>query len=82
MVILGANLGYRLYPLQHYEYRETNKQKISLDIVMDYINVVCKQIYIGMFVSRTKWQMQSGVKSGANTLYGSKKFLVVINHLQ
>ena len=69
MVILGANLGYRLYPLQHYEYRETNKQKIGLDIVMDYINVVCKQIYIGMFVSRTKWQMQSGVKSGANTLY-------------
>ena len=69
MVILGANLGYRLYPLQHYEYRETNKQKIGLDILMDYINVVCKQIYIGMFVSRTKWQMQSGVKSGANTLY-------------
>ena len=69
-MILGTNLGYRLYPLQHYEYRETNKQKIGLDIVMDYINVVCKQICIGMFVSRTKWQMQSGVKSGANTLYG------------
>ena len=69
VVILGANLDYRLYPLQHYEYRETNKQKIGLDIVMDYINVVCKQIYIGMFVSRTKWQMQSGVKSGANILY-------------
>ena len=36
---------------------------------MDYIKVVSKQIYIEMFVSRTKWQMQSGVKSGANTLY-------------
>ena len=65
VVILGANLGYRLYPLQHYEYRETNKQKIGLDIVMEYIKVVSKQIYIEMFVSRTKWQMQSG----ANTLY-------------
>ena len=62
-------LGHRLHPLQHYEYKETNKQKIGLDIVMDYIKVVSKQIYIEMFVSRTKWQMQSGVKSGANTLY-------------
>ena len=68
MVILGANLGYRLYPLQHYEYKETNNQKIGLDIVMDYIKVVCKHIYIGMFVSKIKWQMQSGVKSDANTL--------------
>ena len=65
MVILGANLGHRLHPLQHYEYKETNKQKIGLDIVMEYIKVVSKQIYIEMFVSRTKWQMQSG----ANTLY-------------
>jgi len=40
VVILGTNLGYRLHPLQHYEYKETNKQKIGLDIVMDYINVV------------------------------------------
>ena len=69
MVILGANLGHRLHPLQHYEYKGKNKIKIGLDIVMDYIKVVCKQIYIEMFVSRTKWQMQSGVKSGANTLY-------------
>ena len=68
MVILGANLGYRLHPLQHYEYKETNKQKIGSDIVMGYIKVICKQIYIEMFVSRTKWQMQSG----ANTLYASK----------
>jgi len=68
VVILGANLGYRLYPLQHYEYKETNDQKIGLNIVMDYTKVVCKHIYIGMFVSRTKGQMQSGVKSGANTL--------------
>ena len=67
MVILGANLGYRLYPLQHYECKETNNQKIGLDIVIDYIKVVCK--HIRMFVSKTKWQMQSGVKSGANTLY-------------
>ena len=69
VVILGANLGHRLHPLQHYQYKETNKQKIGLDIVMDYIEDVSKQIYIEMFVSRTKWQMQSGVKSGANTLY-------------
>ena len=69
MVILGANLGHRLHPLQHYEYKGKNKIKIGLDIVMDYIKVVCKQIYIEMFVSRTKWQMQSGVKSGANALY-------------
>ena len=68
-MILGANLGHRLHPLQHYEYKGKNKIKIGLDIVMDYIKVVCKQIYIEMFVSRTKWQMQSGVKSGANTLY-------------
>ena len=71
VVILGANLGHRLHPLQHYKYKETNKQKIGLDIVMDYIKVVFKQIYIEMFVSRTKWQMQSGVKSGANTLYAT-----------
>ena len=69
VVILGAHLGYRLHPLQHYESKKKNKQKIGLDIVMDYIKVVCKQIYIGMFVSRTKWKMKSGVKSGANTLY-------------
>ena len=69
MVILGAYLGYRFYPLQHYEYKETNNQKIGLDIVMDYIKVVCKHISIGMFVSKIKWQMQSGVKSSANTLY-------------
>ena len=68
MVILGTNLGYRLYPLQHYEYKEINDQKISLNIVMDYTEVVCNHIYIGTFVSRTKRQMQSGVKSGANTL--------------
>ena len=47
----------------------TRKQKIGLDIVMDYMKVVCKHIYMEMFVSMTKWQMQSGVKSGANTLY-------------
>ena len=70
MVILGANLGHRLHPLQHYEYKGKNKIKIGLDIVMDYIKFVCKQIYIEMLVSRTKWQMQSSVKSGANTLYG------------
>ena len=63
MVILGANLGYRLYPLQHYEYKETNNQKIGLNILMDYIKVACKHIYIGMFVSKIKWQMQSGVYS-------------------
>ena len=69
VVVLGAKLGYRLCPLQHYEYKETTNQKISLDIVMDYIKVVCKHIYMGMFVCKTKWQIQSGVKSGANTLY-------------
>ena len=68
VVILGANLGYRLYPLQHYEYKEINNQKIGLNIVMDYVKVVCKHIYIGMFMSGTIWKMQSGVKSGANTL--------------
>ena len=69
MVILGANLGHRLHPLQNYKYKETNTEKIGLDIVMDYIKVVGKQIFIEIFVSRTKWKMQSGVKSGANTLY-------------
>jgi hypothetical protein len=69
VVILGTNLGCKLYPLQHYEYKEINDQKIGLNIVMDYTKVVCNHIYIGTFVSRTKGQMQSGVKSGANTLY-------------
>ena len=77
MVILGANLGYRLYPLQHYEYKEINDQKIGLNIVMDYTKVVCNHIYIGTFVSRTKGHMQSGVKSGANTLYQSHLSLVL-----
>ena len=67
MVILGANLGYGLYSLQHYEYKETNDQKIGLNIVMNYTKIVCKHVYTGMFVSRTKGQMQSGVKSGALT---------------
>ena len=68
MVILGANLSHRLYLLQHYEYKETNNQKIGSNIVINYTKVVCKHVYIGMFVSRTKGQMQSGVKSGANAL--------------
>ena len=67
-MILGINLGYGLYPLQHYKYKETNNYKIGLDIVMDYIKV-CKHNYIGMFVSKRKWKMQSSFKGGANTLY-------------
>ena len=45
--------------MQHYEYKETNKQKIGLDIVMDYIKVVSKQIYIDVCVqdkiANAKW---------------------------
>ena len=35
----------------------TRKQKIGLDIVMDYMKVVCKHFYMEMFVSmaNAKW---------------------------
>ena len=45
---------------------------------MDYTKVLCNHIYIGMFVSRTKGQMQSGVKSGANTLYIHNSYWMLI----
>jgi hypothetical protein len=52
-----------------------DNNKKGLDIVMDYVKVVCKHIYIGMFMSGTKWEMQNGVKSDANTLYAIQPLL-------